>query len=233
MDSLLDMIPRLYSDTDADGSFGQFVEAADKVQSDLLEASQKLQTIRTPRLAPKEFLPNIGDSLGNPFPFMTPERWQRGNKLEQLAYIYSMRGSKRGIIDAVRYLTGIEIIVETDDEWVWILGVSLLGGTAPLVPTVMYVRDTATSQTYVFYDNQGNLDIRPVPYEANATNGIVLIDAYNGQAYQLSVENGGLTQRPVVASGYNNFLVNNIENGAQYSVSIFQGLLQISSLEKP
>jgi phage tail-like protein len=129
MQSLAEIVPAIYSTADTDGSFGVFVSVYDVNHAATIAILETLATVRIPDLAPVTFLPYIADSLGNPFPFMTGYRWQKGNKLDALNHIYSLRGSQNGIQDVVRFLCGVEIIVETDSEFDWILGTSLLGNT--------------------------------------------------------------------------------------------------------
>lgn len=127
MQTLAELIPSVYSQSDADGSLATFVAVYDETHAEQLGVMESLSTVRTPGLAPTQFITDIADSLGNPFAFMTADRWQRGNKLNALPYIYSRRGSAKGIQDVILFLTGVPVVIEDASSFVWILGVSLLG----------------------------------------------------------------------------------------------------------
>jgi len=120
---LAELLPKVYPDSDADGSLADFIKVYDDQHTEQRAIVEQLATIRTPSLAPLAFVPNIADAMGSPFPFMSAHRWQRGNRLSGLPRIYAERGSAQGIINAIRYLIGVEVDVVT---YQWILGVSKL-----------------------------------------------------------------------------------------------------------
>lgn len=125
---ILEIIPGIYITID-DGSLVDFAEAYTLQQQEVQDATVLLSQIGVVRNAPVDFIDYNAQKLGNPFPFMTPERWKAGNKLEQLTDIYARRGTKQGMIAAIRYLTGANVTIRVDIEYCWRLGVSTLGGT--------------------------------------------------------------------------------------------------------
>lgn len=127
MDSLQKFIPGVYSDTDADGSLADFIAAFDTMHDQLQSASESIPTANQPRNALLAFQKYIADHYGNPFYFMTPERWQEGAKAENLMLMYAMRGNAPGIEHVVYYLTGVRITVLQDFDYAWELDVSQLG----------------------------------------------------------------------------------------------------------
>ncbi len=119
MQSLGVYIPALYLEADADSSLSDFIAAYDEVHDELIAAIETIPTANQPRNAPLEFQDYIAAHYGNPFPFMTAERWQEGNRAENLVYIYSLRGTASGIKSVVQYLCGINITILQNFEYCW------------------------------------------------------------------------------------------------------------------
>ncbi len=130
MDSLGTYIPELYLDADADGSLAVFIGAYDEIHGQLIAAIETIPQACAPRLAPVDFQSYIADHHGNPFPFMTNERWADGFKAENLTYIYSLRGTATGLVAAINYLCGIQVEVLQNFQYCWELGVSQLGAVS-------------------------------------------------------------------------------------------------------
>lgn len=127
MKSLGVYIPSVYLESDADGSTAAFITAFDTVHEELIAAIELIPTVNQPRNAPLGFLEMVAAHHGNPFPFMTAERWQEANKSENLSFIYTIRGAKASIENVIRYLCGIEVVLLQDFEYCWELGISRLG----------------------------------------------------------------------------------------------------------
>lgn len=128
MDSLGKLVPAIYTESDTDGSLAAFISVFDNAHAEVITAIESVATVNQPRLTPSKFIQDIAAHYSSPFPFMTTERWQDGTKLESLVYIYSTRGTKPGIVNAIRYLCGIDVILLQDFEYCWILNVSPLAG---------------------------------------------------------------------------------------------------------
>ena len=207
MESLAELIPSVYSASDSDGSLAKFVSVYDETHAEQLDVVESLQTIRIPTMAPKQFITDIADALGSPFPFMTADRWQRGNKLNALAFIYSLRGSQAGIQSVILYLCGVIATVETDFQYSWILGVSPLAGTPIDKAHAIMLVDTVTSAYWTLTVDAGSLTLTPAFVIPGAAGVVHFNDTSNGLCYQVSVTNGALTltQVPATESAFDSY----------------------------
>lgn len=200
MESLAELIPAIYSQSDTDGSLAKFVSVYDQTHAEQIEVMETLQTVRIPSLAPLAFIPDIADALGSPFPFMTADRWKRGNKLDALPFIYSLRGSQQGIQDTILYLTGIPAVVEVDVQYSWILGQRYLSGSSSIDPrAAMVFIDTADPTNYYSLSvNNGAWDVVRIPYVAIATPNLYMRDIVSGTCYLMEITSGAvqITQVP-------------------------------------
>lgn len=124
MKSLVEVLPAVYTEVDADGTQAALVTAYDGVHEVLLEDIAQLGHVAIAQKTLDVFLPNVADRYGNPFKFLSTGRMK--GRVENLASIYRRRGTKVGIIATCYYLCGIIPQIVEDFEWGWTLGVSKL-----------------------------------------------------------------------------------------------------------
>jgi phage tail-like protein len=127
MDTLANYIPSIYLESDTDGSMADFVAAFDDIHNKMLSAAETLPGVNQAQKAPLAFQDHVAAHFGNPFPFMTSERWADGAKAENLVCVYSLRGTAKGMQSAIRYFCGVEATVLQDFQYCWKLTVSALG----------------------------------------------------------------------------------------------------------
>lgn len=199
MESLAELIPSIYSQSDSDGSLAKFIQVYDQTHAEQLAVVESLQTVRIPNFAPLAFLPDIATSLGNPFPFMTADRWKRGNKLNALPFIYSLRGSQQGIQDTIRYLTGVSVVVEMDVQYCWILGQRLLSGSSELNLdyVVAFIDQVKPNEYWSLTIVDGARELTQIPYSAIASPNLLLRDVVTGQCFSIAITDGALTMERV------------------------------------
>lgn len=194
MESLAELIPAIYSQSDTDGSLAKFVSVYDQTHAEQIEVMETLQTVRIPSLAPLSFIPDIADALGSPFPFMTADRWKRGNKLDALPFIYSLRGSQQGIQATILFLTGVPASVEADVQYSWILGQRYLSGSGAIDPTstIVFIDSADPTKYYSLTIVEGAWEITRVPYVAIASPNLYMRDIVTGQSYLVEITSGAL-----------------------------------------
>ena len=148
---LLDFIPDM--NLEADRTIEQGGDTANPGTGDLRKFVLVLQDVvdmllclvdEWPRIvdidkAPEEFLDAILQDLGNPFAECVDDLSE--NEKRKLARIlisiYKQKGTEQGIINAVRFFTGVEVTLDIlNARPFWQLNVSLLGTNTTLAPPV-------------------------------------------------------------------------------------------------
>lgn len=127
MKSLAELMPAVYTEADqTDGSLAVFVDAFDAVVDEVESSIQDLKEITDPRQT--DFIQDNATKYGNPFPFMTDERWKNENTIEMLTTIYGTRGTQVGMANACLSLCKVQVVITQDLLYAWVLGQSQLGG---------------------------------------------------------------------------------------------------------
>lgn len=132
---LWDMIGGINRRRDTTGDLQKFILVAQDVVDLLLCMVDKWPTVLDVDIAPEAFVDAILLDLGNPFDFISLSLIDKRRLARILVDIYKTKGTAPGIIDTVRFLTGIEITLDIlNDNDFWTLGVSELGYGTILAP---------------------------------------------------------------------------------------------------
>jgi phage tail-like protein len=122
--SLLNLLPKTYRDADLDGSLQAFFATVDVIWGNIVT---DMGNFDDSVIRPADSMLDYWLShRGNPFVFpMTTA--QKRQLVDGLFHIYQLRGSKQGLINAIRYMLGFECTFRMDYEYCWDLGTSKLG----------------------------------------------------------------------------------------------------------
>lgn len=108
--SLWRMLPVLNRRDDATGDLARFVGCWQEVVDLLLAEIDRFPAILDPDFADESWLDLMLYDLGNPFPFALDASGKR-RLLRVLVDIYREKGTAIGIINAVRFFVGVEVVV--------------------------------------------------------------------------------------------------------------------------
>lgn len=135
---LWDFFPGGLKRRDETGEFRLFTLSLQDVVDQLLCSIDKWTEIIDIDLAPEAFVDAILSDLGNPFDFIDLSLTDKRRLARILVDIYKTKGTEEGLIDAVRFLTGIDVTLDILNERsdFWVLGVSTLGNNTNLAPPV-------------------------------------------------------------------------------------------------
>lgn len=124
------LMPRTYYTNDPDGIFGLWRDLTEKVTTDERNFAVLFQDLFDPDKAPPIFIELMLKSLGNPFTSIYLTLNQKRKLVKLLIPIYKQKGTERGLVNAIRFLTGILIdIIDphgVDDDG-WQVGKSEIG----------------------------------------------------------------------------------------------------------
>lgn len=125
--SMIDWIPVMNVSEDESGDLRAFIACLQEVADLLLYDVDAFARIFDSDLAPERYVDAILQGLGNPFRFDLSAIDKR-RLARLLVPIYQLKGTDRGIVDAVRLFVGVEVeIVLSPVGPAWDLGVSLCG----------------------------------------------------------------------------------------------------------
>lgn len=122
--------PRIYHTRDPDGVFALWKSMVDFVTTDMRSKIALFQEIVDPDTTPAQYLDIMLASLGNPFKKVFLTETQKRKLVKLLIPMYRQIGTARGIVNAVRFLTGIEVEIldpHADPNVGWQIGVSEIG----------------------------------------------------------------------------------------------------------
>lgn len=123
------------------GDLLKFVSCLQEPSFLLLAQIDRFPDIFDPDYASEPFLSRMLLDLGNPFAFAFDLSEDDKRRLVQLlVQIYKQKGTAPGIINAVRFFTGIEVAITPYNLDGWILGESELGEDTLLGPSTSYLR---------------------------------------------------------------------------------------------
>lgn len=125
--SMLDWLPAMNVVEDETGDLRAFIACLQEVADLLLYDIDAFSRIFDSDLAPERYVDAVLQGLGNPFRFVLSEVDKR-RLARLLVPIYQLKGTDRGIVDAVRLFVGVEVeVVLSAVGPAWNLGVSLMG----------------------------------------------------------------------------------------------------------
>ena len=121
---------------DVTGELRLFMLCLQDVTDMLLCSVDRWTDILDLDVAPEAYVDAILCDLGNPFTFVELSLVDRRKLARTLVDIYKTKGTAEGLIDAVRFLVGVEITLDVVNARTdfWALGVSPLGYTTLLAP---------------------------------------------------------------------------------------------------
>lgn len=133
---LWDFYPGIVKRRDETGDFELFVLALQDVTDLLLCSIDKWTEIIDIDLAPEQFVDAILSDLGNPFAFIDLSLTDKRRLARILVEIYKTKGTEEGLVDAIRFLTGVSVTLDILNERsdFWQLGYSTLGNNTYLAP---------------------------------------------------------------------------------------------------
>lgn len=124
------LVPRTYHINDPDGIFDLWTQMVDFTSAGERSYAELYQEIFDPDTAPPIFVELMLKSLGNPFTSIYLTLTQKRKLVKLLIPIYKQKGTERGLVNAIRFLTGILIEVidphGVDDDG-WQVGKSEIG----------------------------------------------------------------------------------------------------------
>jgi len=116
----------------------RFISVLQEVTNVLLYEIDRFADLIDPDLAPERFVDAMLADLGNPFPTSELSLADRRRLLAVLVSIYQQKGTTPGVVDAVRFLLGLEVEIHPVPWDGWLLGVGELGETTVLGPETQY-----------------------------------------------------------------------------------------------
>jgi len=123
---LWSMLPKHNRREDATGDLRRFIACLQEVTDLLLSDVDRFTDIFDLERAPAPFLDLILADLGNPFPFDLDELGKR-KLAASLVRMYRQKGTAAGIVNAVRFFLGIEVVIDAYHLTTLVLGESELG----------------------------------------------------------------------------------------------------------
>jgi phage tail-like protein len=109
---LIEFVPNLNRLEDQTGELELWILIKQDVVDLLLCTIDEWLEILDPDVAPERFLDAMLEDLGNPFFFVDLTEIDKRRLLRVLVDIYKAKGTKQGIIDVVRFFTGLTITIE-------------------------------------------------------------------------------------------------------------------------
>ena len=107
----------------------KFIGVVQEITDLLLHLIDRFPDIRDPDLADEKFVDALLEDLGNPFPFELA-LIDRRKLVREYVPLLKIKGTKPGLISAIRFFLGLEIDVVSYNEEGWRLGSGRLGSTA-------------------------------------------------------------------------------------------------------
>ena len=123
---LWSMLPKHNRREDATGDLRRFIVCLQEVTDLLLSDVDRFTDVFDLERAPAPFLDLILADLGNPFPFDLDELGKR-KLAASLVRMYRQKGTAAGIVNAVRFFLGIEVVIDAYHLTTLVLGESELG----------------------------------------------------------------------------------------------------------
>lgn len=133
---LWDFVPGMNRRMDRTGDLRSWIYILQDVTDLLLTKVDRWVDIFDIDRAPETFVDAMLSDLGNPFNFVELSLIDKRRLGRILVDVYKTKGTALGVIDAVRFLTGVEITLEVINysNDFWVLGVSALGIDTGLAP---------------------------------------------------------------------------------------------------
>ena len=103
------IIPRIYYDHDPDGIVNLWADLVSLATDTERSWAEKFKTIIDPDTADMQFVDLMLAQLGNPFKNVFLSDTQKRKLVKLLIPIYRQKGTTRGIVNAARFMTGIEL----------------------------------------------------------------------------------------------------------------------------
>jgi phage tail-like protein len=125
---LYQLLPMLNRREDQTGDLRRFLQCLQEVTELLLADVDHFTDILDPDVAPEPFVDLMLLDLGNPFPFDLSIADKR-RLLNVLVAVYREKGTGIGIKNAIRFVLGLEVEIQSYAGEALILGESLLGET--------------------------------------------------------------------------------------------------------
>lgn len=118
---LRDWLPAGNFAEDQTGDLSAFVACLQEVANVLLADVDAWTGIFDPETAPPQFLGPLLTDLGNPFPSFDLSEAEQRRLAQSLVSLYQLRGSARGIVDAIRFFLGITVEIDPYNGSGWSL----------------------------------------------------------------------------------------------------------------
>jgi len=134
-------IPCKNKHDDVTGELRRYIDCLQEVLDLWLCLVDEWAAIYDPDLAPLKFVNAMLDDLGNPFSFVSKfDQLQKANLVKILVELYKLKGTCIGIMNAVLFLLGLEVVCEAANtpELYWILGESELDIETLLGPDAQF-----------------------------------------------------------------------------------------------
>lgn len=162
--------PRIYHENDPDGIFILWKDMVAQVVDDERAQAILLSSVVDPDLTPEQYLPLMLASLGNPFVSVYLTTAQKRKVVKLLIPMYQQKGIKKGIKNAVRVLTGIEVEIidphaDADDGWQ--VGVSEIGYSTYVGGERIYTNELNWSEDF----EQADWTLTDATVDDNSTTG--------------------------------------------------------------
>lgn len=134
--NLFDMLPDKNFQEDATGDLARWVNVIQEPFELLLFIIDRFQDLLDPDTAPEPVLDAMLLDLGYPFTFDL-EVVDKRRLIKILRAMYQQKGTDRGIINAIRFFLGIEVVITTPYLTGGFLGLASLGGTFVLSSSLL------------------------------------------------------------------------------------------------
>ena len=131
------MVPRLNRDEDVTRDLYKFLAILQEVVDTLIADVDRWTEILDVDAAADAYLDQMLIGLGNPFAFDL-DAIDKRRLIRVLVTMYQQKGTKIGIINAIRFFVGIEVEITTYNEEGWILGEDELGWDTYLAPSTSF-----------------------------------------------------------------------------------------------
>lgn len=131
------MVPRLNRDEDATRDLFKFLSILQEVVDTLIADVDRWTEILDVDAAADAYLDQMLIGLGNPFAFDLSAIDKR-RLIRVLVTMYQQKGTKIGIVNAIRFFVGVEVTITTYNEEGWILGEDELGWDTYLAPSTSF-----------------------------------------------------------------------------------------------
>jgi len=131
------MVPRLNRDEDVTRDLYKFLAILQEVVDTLIADVDRWTEILDVDVAADAYLDQMLIGLGNPFAFDL-DTIDKRRLIRVLVTMYQQKGSKIGIINAIRFFVGVEVTITAYNEEGWILGESELGWDTYLAPSTSF-----------------------------------------------------------------------------------------------